>query len=70
MSEMLDTIRKAIKTSSKTRYRIWKETGIGQAQLSKLMRGQRGLSIEALEVLAECLDLEITIRPKKRQKGK
>lgn len=69
MSEILDAVRQAIRTGTKTRYRIWKETGISQGQLSKLMRGQRGLSIEALERLAKCLDLEITIRPKRRKKG-
>ena len=52
-----------------TRYRIAKESNLSQSQLSRLMSGERGLSIEALEVLAECLGLEITIRPKKRKKG-
>jgi len=68
MSKILDTIRQAIEAGSKTRYRIWQETGISQSQLSKLMRGKRGLSIEALERLAEYLNLEISIRPKKRKK--
>ena len=69
MGGVLDDIRKAIDAGDKTRYRIWKETGITQAQLSKLMRGQRGLSIEALERLVDCLGLEILIRPKRRRKG-
>ena len=70
MGHVLDDIRKAINGSDKSRYRIWKETGITQAQLSKLMHGERGLSIEALERLAENLELEIVIRPKKRRKGR
>ena len=68
MSQILDAIREAIETGDKTRYRIWKDTGISESQLSKLMRGKRGLSIEALERLAEYLDLEIVIRKRKRSK--
>ncbi|MHC4563393.1 MAG: helix-turn-helix domain-containing protein [Planctomycetota bacterium] len=70
MGDLLEDIRKAIKASKKTRYRIWKETGIAQAQLSRLMDGTTGLSIETIERLAECLGLEILIRPKGRKKGK
>ncbi len=64
MSQIFDTIRKAIEASSKTRYRLSKETGIDQAQLSRLMSGKEGVSVENLERLAEALGLEIIIRPK------
>jgi len=70
MSQILDAIRKAIDKGAKSRYRIWKDTGISESHLSKLMRGERGLSIEAAERLAEYLNLEITIRPKRREKEK
>jgi transcriptional regulator with XRE-family HTH domain len=66
--DILEAIRQAIDQCGKTRYRISKETGIGESQLAKLMRGKIGLSIERLEALAEYLDLEIIIRP--RHKGK
>jgi transcriptional regulator with XRE-family HTH domain len=69
MSKILQQIRDAIESSEKSRYRISKETGIDQGQLSKLMSGLAGVSYEALEQLAECLNLEIIIRPK-RKKGK
>ncbi len=65
MSEVLDQIREAIRASGKTRYRLSKETSIPQSQLSRLMTGESGLSIESLERLAEVLDLEIIIRPKR-----
>ncbi len=64
MSQIFDTIRKAIEASSKTRYRLSKETGIDQAQLSRLMSGKEGVSVENLERLAEALGLEIIIHPK------
>jgi len=67
MSHILDAIREAIEKGDKSRYRIWKDLGISESHLSKLMRGERGLSIEAAERLAAYLDLEITIRPKKRK---
>ena len=70
MAPILDDIRKAIKASGKSRYRISKDTGISQGQLSELMAGTKGLSIEALERLADYLKLEIVIRPKGRKTGR
>jgi predicted XRE-type DNA-binding protein len=66
MSKILDQIRQAILSSGKTQYRISVETKISRSRLSKLMKGKLGLSIEALEELAEYLGLEITIHPKKK----
>jgi transcriptional regulator with XRE-family HTH domain len=68
MSKILDAIREAIEKGDTSRYRIWKDLGLSESHLSKLMRGDRGLSIEAAERLAEYLNLEISIRPKKRKK--
>ena len=68
MARILDAICDAIEASDKTRYRIAKDTGISQTQLSRLMSGERGLSIDALERLADYLELEITIRPKQRRR--
>ena len=69
LGKVLDEVRRAIKTSGQSRYAISQATGISQAQLSRLMSGQSGLSIESLERLAEHLGLEVLIRPK-RQKRK
>ena len=66
MSEILKAIRDAIKAGDESRYSIAKTTGISQSMLSRLMSGERGLSIEALEKLAKHLKLEIIIRPKRR----
>ncbi len=70
MTRILDAICEAIEASDKTRYRIAKDTGISQAHLSRLMSGERGLSIDTLEQLADYLGLEITIRHRRRQKGR
>ena len=69
MAPILDDIRKAIKASGKSRYCISKDTGISEGQLSELMAGTKGLSIDALELLADYLGLEVVAR-KKQQKGK
>ncbi len=68
MAQILDAICDAIEASEKTRYRIAKDTGISQTQLSRLVSGERGLSIAALETLADYLGLEIVMRPKRRRR--
>ena len=70
MDGVVEQIRKAIEMSGKTRYRIAKESGVAQSQLSRLMSGERGLSVETVERLAECLGLEIEIRSTRRRKGR
>jgi plasmid maintenance system antidote protein VapI len=72
MSKLLDDIRRAIEVSDKTRYRLSQETSIPQSQLSRLVTGEKGLSFDAMEHLADALGIEIIIRPKKtrRKKGR
>ena len=68
MPILLREVRKAMKSSGLTNYRIWKDTGITQGQLSRFARGERGMSVENIERMAEYLGLEIVIRPKRRSK--
>ena len=70
MAKILDEIRKAIRQSKTSRYAISKATGIPESQLSRLMAGTSGLSLDSLERIADFLGLEIVIRPKRRRKGK
>ena len=72
VARLLDEIKRAIDASGKTRYRIAQEADIAQSQLSRLMRGDAGLSVDSVERLADYLGLEITIRPKRgrTKKGK
>lgn len=70
MSEILSAIRQAIEASPKSRYRIAEETRISESALSRLISGERGLSVESVEKLAEYLGLEIVIRPKRRRKNR
>ncbi len=71
MKSVLDQIRAAIEASDATRYRIAKDVEIPHSQMSRLMAGQSGLSLEALERLCKYLNLEIVIQPKaKNSRGK
>ncbi|MBI2826535.1 MAG: helix-turn-helix domain-containing protein [Planctomycetia bacterium] len=66
---LTDQVRQAIDDSGLTRYRIAKETGLSEATLSKFYLGQRGLSMEALNALGECLELTIHLGRKPDTKG-
>jgi transcriptional regulator with XRE-family HTH domain len=60
-----DQLRRAIRDSGMTRYAISVITGIDQGTLSKFMKGERGLSLAAIDKLMDHLGLEV--RPRKRK---
>ncbi len=69
-SRLSDRIRQLIDDCGRSRYRIWKETGIDQATLSRFLAGG-GLSMDNLDKLADLLEFDITTRQKRRaSKGK
>jgi transcriptional regulator with XRE-family HTH domain len=70
MAKLVDAMRRAVETSGKTRYRIAKESGVSAGQLSRLVSGERGMTVDTLERLAKHLGLQITIAPKDEKKGK
>jgi transcriptional regulator with XRE-family HTH domain len=57
--KLSDQIRRAVKSSGKSRYAIFKATGIDQATLSRFMSRQDGLPMKTLDRLAEFLDLNL-----------
>lgn len=65
--KLSDQIRQAIADCGETRYRISQETEINESALGKFFHGERGLSLDSLDLLAEFLGLEVVI---KRKKGK
>ncbi|MDD4787764.1 MAG: helix-turn-helix transcriptional regulator [Pirellulales bacterium] len=68
-TKLTDQLRRAIETADKSRYVLWKETGIDQAVLSRFMHGKGGLSMDGLDRLAHALGLELVAkkRPTKGQ---
>jgi transcriptional regulator with XRE-family HTH domain len=63
---LMDDIRKLIQNSDRTRNRIAQDAGLSASGLSRLMSGERGLSVESLEQLADALGYTIELRPKPR----
>jgi plasmid maintenance system antidote protein VapI len=68
MAKILDALRKAIESNAQTPSAIAKHTGVARSQLSRFLRRERGLSIEAAEKLAAYLGLEVVIRPRRRRR--
>ncbi len=67
MPSVIQTIREAIESSGESRYSISDRSGVSQAQLSRFVRGEAGMSVDNLERLADALGLEIIVRPKRRR---
>jgi transcriptional regulator with XRE-family HTH domain len=69
-NQLTDQLRQAIDASGLTRYRIAKESGISESTLAQFYNGHRGLSMEALDALGDCLQLTINLGRKPATKGK
>lgn len=70
MSKITEALRIAVKASEKSRYRLAKDSGLAESALSRLVSGERSVTIESAERLAEALGLELVIQPKGRGSGK
>ena len=66
MAGIAEQLVNVIEDSGQTRYAISKGSGINQSMLSRLVNGERAMSFEAAERLADYLGHEIVIRPKRR----
>jgi transcriptional regulator with XRE-family HTH domain len=64
-----DQVRHAIKTCGQSRYAIAKATGISNSTLSRFMSGERGLTMKALDILADHLGLNIVVDESRKPKG-
>ena len=58
-TSLSDELRQAVEQSGLSRYSVWQQTGIDQGTMSKFMAGDRGLSIESIDKLADLLGLHI-----------
>ena len=67
LSMIIETIRKHIKACGKTRYRIAKDTGIGEDQLCRLMQGKT-CTVETADKLLKYFGLGLKPKTKKRAK--
>ena len=70
MARISDELRKAIKASGQTRYRIAQDTGISEPTLCRFMKGY-GINTDTADILAKYLGLKLTSTSRAiRQKGK
>ena len=59
-----DQLRKAIDGAELSRYRIAKDSGVAQSTISQFMNGKRSLSLQAVDRIAELLDLGLEVSHK------
>ncbi len=66
-----ERLRRAIRESGMTRYKLSRQTGISEATLSRFVVGCRGLSIEHVDLLVEVFGLELVAKGgrKRAKKG-
>ncbi len=70
MGQLTKAIAAAVKASDQTPYAIAKGAGVARSQLSRLLSGERGMTTDTIERLADYLGLRITIEPKAPTKAK
>ena len=71
MGQLTKAIAVAVRASDETPYAIAKGAGVARSQLSRLLSGERGMTTDTIERLADYLGLRITIEPKgKTTKGR
>ncbi len=58
---MGNRLREVLEWEGVTAYRLWKDLGIDQGQLSRLFKGKRNLSMEAFERIADYLDYDLVL---------
>ena len=67
--KLTDQLRRIAVDSGKTLGELARETGIDKSALSRFVNGERGLSMQALDALGQCLGLVLVARrPVKRVK--
>jgi len=64
MGQLTDAITEAVKASDESPCAIAKGAGIARSQLSRMMRGESGMTADSIEKLAKYLQLTISIEPK------
>jgi transcriptional regulator with XRE-family HTH domain len=70
MAKLTNAIRAAVNASEETPYAIAKGANVARSQLSRLLSGKSGMTVDTIERLADYLGLRITIEPKPKSKGR
>lgn len=59
--DVIQQLRKAIRESGETQLAIAEATGVAQGNLSRFLRGERGLSLDSFAKLCRHFRLHLTI---------
>jgi transcriptional regulator with XRE-family HTH domain len=62
MKTFTEQLREAIEKSGESQYAIAKATGINQGNLSKFLSGERGMSLDNIDLLCDYLKLKLVSR--------
>ncbi len=65
---MGNRLREVLNREGVTAYRIWKDLGIHQSQLSKFFNGKVNISLEMLERIADYLNYDVVLVKRQRPK--
>jgi transcriptional regulator with XRE-family HTH domain len=65
-SMMGNRLKEVLKKERVSRYRLWKELGIDQGQLSKFFSGKVNISLEMLEQITGYLGYDLVLVKRKR----
>ncbi len=67
---MGNRLKEVLEKEGVTAYRLWKELGIDQSQLSKFFSGKVNISLEMLEQIARYLGYDLVlVKHKRPRKG-
>ena len=58
-SMLTDVLKRAVRQSGLSQYRIAKDTGILESSLGRFMRGETSLRLDKADLLADYLGLEL-----------
>ena len=65
---MGNRLKEVLNREGVTAYRIWKDLGIHQSQLSKFFSGKVNISLEMLERIADYLNYDVVLVKRQRPK--
>jgi transcriptional regulator with XRE-family HTH domain len=69
MKPFSDQLRDAVRKSGMSQSSICRETGILKSTMSRFVRGECGLGMDAIDRLIECINWQLVENKQPRRKG-
>jgi transcriptional regulator with XRE-family HTH domain len=67
---MGNRLREILKKEGVTAYRIWKDLGIDQGEMSRVLNGKQNLTVSRLEMVTDYLGYDLVFVKRKDSKKK